>query len=73
MQSDLLRGTLEAMILRVLSRGESHGYAVAQAIHLLSREAILVEEGTLYPALHRLEKRGDLRSEWRRTELNRRA
>ena len=71
-QPDLVRGTLDAMILKVLSRGPDHGYGVARAIESASGGRLSIEEGSLYPALHRLEKRGDLTAEWRPTELNRR-
>ncbi len=61
------------MILRTLALGENHGYGVARRIRQRSRDVLQVEEGTLYPALHRLEKRGCLESEWRQSESNRRA
>ena len=70
---ELLRGTLDAMILRTLDRGPSHGYAIARAIERASRGDLLIEEGSLYPALHRLLKRGDVSAEWRITETGRRA
>lgn len=70
---DLLPGTLEVLVLRVLARGRAHGFAIAQAIHLLSREVLRVEEGSLYPALHRLEARGLVAPEWGLSENNRRA
>lgn len=66
-------GTLDLLILKTLSRREMHGYAIAQFIERASDSVLKVEEGALYPALHRLEIRGWLRSEWRTTELNRRA
>jgi PadR family transcriptional regulator, regulatory protein PadR len=72
-QSELLQGTLDAMVLRTLSRGSNHGYGVARAIEAASGGKLAIEEGSLYPALHRLERRGDLTSEWRITELKRRA
>lgn len=71
--SELLPGTLDMMILRTLALGENHGYGVARRIRQRSRDVLQVEEGTLYPALHRLEKRGCLESEWRQSESNRRA
>ncbi len=70
---DLLPGTLDMMILKTLGPGPNHGYGVARRIRQTSREVLRVEEGSLYPALHRLEKRGSLVSEWRRSESNRRA
>jgi len=70
---DLLPGTLDMLILKMLARGEMHGYAIAQAIQRTSDDVLRVEEGALYPALHRLEVRGWLRSEWGISENNRRA
>jgi len=72
-QPDLLPGTLDMMILKTLAPGPNHGYGIARRIRQTSREVLRVEEGSLYPALHRLEKRGGLVSEWRRSESNRRA
>jgi len=69
----LLPGTLDMLILKALSRGALHGYSVAQFIEQSSRDVLRVEEGALYPALHRLEVRGLLRSEWGASENNRRA
>ncbi|MCG3124228.1 MAG: hypothetical protein GIKADHBN_02680 [Phycisphaerales bacterium] len=70
---DILQGTLDVMILRTLQRAESHGYAIARAIERGSGGVLTIEEGSLYPALYRLQKRGDLASEWRTTETGRRA
>jgi len=70
---EMLRGTLDVLILKTLSWGPAHGYAVAEWIEHLSGAALLVEEGSLYPALHRLERRGRLESEWGQSEGNRRA
>ena len=70
---DLLPGTLDMLILKTVSRGTMHGYTVAQSIQRVSREVLRVEEGALYPALHRLEMRGFLRSEWGVSDNNRRA
>jgi PadR family transcriptional regulator len=70
---ELVQGTLEMLILRTLARGENHGFGIAQAIHLLSKEILKVEEGSLYPALRRLEARGLVRAEWGVSENNRRA
>ena len=69
----LLQGTLDVLILKTLSRGSMHGYAIAQFIQQSSRDVLRVEEGALYPALHRLEVRGWLRSEWGTSDNNRRA
>jgi transcriptional regulator len=68
----LIAGTLDALILKAVSRGTMHGYAIADWIHTVSEETLRVEEGALYPALHRLELRGMLESEWRVSETNRR-
>ena len=70
---ELLQGTLDMMVLKTLSAGPNHGYGVMRRIRQVSDEVLQVEEGSLYPALHRLEKRGFLKSEWRRSESNRRA
>ena len=71
--ADLLQGTLELLILRTLASGEKHGYEIADWIHMASAEALSVEEGALYPALHRLELRGLLTAAWDVSENNRRA
>lgn len=70
---DLLQGTLDMLILKTLARGPRHGYAIAGSIHQRSEDVLRVEEGALYPALHRLELRGLLASEWGVSENNRRA
>ena len=70
---ELLPGTLDLLILKTLSRGSMHGYAIARSIQQASHEVLRVEEGALYPALHRLEVRGLLRSEWGASDNNRRA
>jgi len=70
---DLLQGTLDLLILKTLSWGPAHGYAVARWIQQLTREVLTVGEGSLYPALHRLEERGWIDSEWQVSEHNRRA
>lgn len=72
-QADLLQGTLELLILRTLAGGEKHGYEIADWIHASSASALSVEEGALYPALHRLELRGLLASSWDVSANNRRA
>ena len=69
----LLYGALDALILKTLERGPSHGYAIARFIEDTSGDAVLVEEGSLYPALYRLERRGWLEAEWGTSELGRRA
>lgn len=70
---DLLQGTLDLLVLKTLSWGPAHGYAVARWIEQLTGEVLRVGEGSLYPALHRLEERGWIVAEWRRSEHNRRA
>jgi transcriptional regulator len=62
--SDLLRGALEPVVLEVIAAGSSYGYEIARAIQAASEGHLLAQEGTLYPALHRLEKRGLLRAQW---------
>ena len=69
----LLQGTLDLLILHALGRGAMHGYAVAQSIRDVSENVLRLQEGALYPALHRLEVRGLLRSSWSVSENNRRA
>jgi PadR family transcriptional regulator PadR len=70
---ELIQGTLEMLILKALIRGPMHGYAVAEWIHQTSQQVLKVEEGALYPALHRLELRGVLKAEWGLSDNNRRA
>lgn len=70
---EFLPGTLDMLILKSVSRGRMHGYEIAQFIQGASREVLRVEEGALYPALHRLEVRGLLKSEWGISDNNRRA
>jgi len=70
---DLLRDTLDMLILKTLSHGEMHGYDIAEYIEETSDEVLRVEEGALYPALHRLEVRGLLVAEWGASDNNRRA
>jgi PadR family transcriptional regulator len=69
----LPQGALELLALRTLSGGALHGYAIAQAVQRQSREALRIEEGSLYPALHRMEHRGWIESEWGQTDSGRRA
>jgi transcriptional regulator len=71
--SGLLQGTLDMLIMKALVRGAMHGYAITEFIHSASEDALRVEEGALYPALHRLEVRGMLASEWGVSDNNRRA
>lgn len=70
---DMLRGTLDMLVLRTLALAPSHGYAVAKAIQAATDEVLQVEEGSLYPALYRMERKGWIESEWGVTETNRRA
>jgi PadR family transcriptional regulator PadR len=70
---NLLQGTLDLLILHALQRGPLHGYAIAQTIHLLSNEVLKVEEGSLYPALYRLELDGAIKASWGASENNRKA
>jgi transcriptional regulator len=72
-QGDLVQGTLDMLVLKALASGSKHGYAVAEWIAQTSEDVLRVEEGALYPALHRLELRGLLKSEWGVSENNRRA
>ena len=70
-KNDLPQGTLDLLILTVLANGPQHGYAIAQRLQLMSRDAIQVRQGSLYPALHRLDNRGLLATEWRASETGR--
>jgi transcriptional regulator len=70
---DLIQGTLEMLVLKALLRGPLHGYGVAEWIELVSQQVLKVEEGALYPALHRMELRGLLKAKWGASENNRRA
>lgn len=70
---DLLKGTLDLLVLKTLSWGPSHGYGVARWIEQVTADVLRVEEGSLYPALHRLEKQGLVDSDWGLSENNRRA
>lgn len=72
-RGELLRGTLEMLILRCLSDGPMHGYGITERLHKVSEEVLAVDEGSLYPALYRMQKRGWLTSEWGRSKNNRRA
>src|SRR3954464_851912 len=70
---ELLPGTLDLLVLRVLSRGELHGWGITQRLEQLSKKALQVDEGSLYPALYRMEDKGWIEAEWKMTENNRRA
>jgi len=70
---ELLQGTLDMLILQTLRWGSQHGYGITAAIRAGSQEVLQVETGSLYPALHRLEKQGWVKSEWKQTENNQRA
>src|SRR5215203_237810 len=72
-KTDLLQGTLDMLILKALSAGAMHGYGVGQRIQILAEEMLKVEEGSLYPALYRMEERGWINSEWGTSDNNRRA
>ena len=70
---ELLQGTLDMLILQTLRWGPQHGYGIAQAIRSATEDVLQVETGSLYPAVHRLERRGWVKAEWRQTENNQRA
>jgi PadR family transcriptional regulator PadR len=72
-KQDLLQGTLDVLILKIVALGPIHGYGIAQRINLISREVLQVQQGSLYPALHRLETRGWLVAEWRDSDKGREA
>jgi PadR family transcriptional regulator PadR len=72
-KSELLRGTLDLLILKVLALGPSHGYAIAQRLRQISKDFFQVHQGSLYPALHRLEDRGWLQADWKDSETGREA
>jgi PadR family transcriptional regulator PadR len=69
----LLRGTLDMLVLKIVALGPNHGYAIAQRLRQISKEFFTVHQGSLYPALHRLEDRGWLSAEWRDTDAGREA
>jgi transcriptional regulator len=71
--SDLLQGTLDLLVLKTLTLGPEHGWGIAQRIQQVSRDALQINQGSLYPALHRLEDRGFIAAEWGTSEHNRRA
>ena len=68
---DLPQGTLDLLILKTLALAPLHGYAIAQRLQQTSRDVVIVQQGTLYPALHRLEKRGFLKAEWKPSDTGR--
>ena len=72
-KSDLLQGTLDLLILQIAALGPVHGYAIGQRLQQISRDVLHVQQGSLYPALHRLEERGWLKADWRDTETGREA
>jgi PadR family transcriptional regulator PadR len=72
-KSDLLQGTLDMLILKIVALAPIHGYGIAQRIRQISKEVLQVQQGSLYPALHRLEKRGWLEAEWGEAETGREA
>jgi transcriptional regulator len=72
-KSDLLQGTLDMLVLKIVALEPVHGYGIAQRIQQISRDVLQVQQGSLYPALHRLEKRGWLAAEWRESETGREA
>ncbi|HEX5423768.1 MAG TPA: PadR family transcriptional regulator [Candidatus Acidoferrales bacterium] len=72
-KSEFLKGTLDMLILKVVALGPIHGYAISQRIRQISREFFQVQQGSLYPALHRLEDRGWLRADWKDTDTGREA
>ena len=72
-KNDILQGTLSLLVLKALSRRRLHGYAITSLLQSVSGETLRIEEGSLYPALHRMEQDGWITSEWGTTETNRRA
>jgi transcriptional regulator len=72
-KSDLVQGTLDMLVLRILSRGELHGWGITQKLEQLSKKALQVDEGSLYPSLYRMEDKGWIEAEWKLTEKGRRA
>lgn len=73
LKADIPQGTLDLLILQIVSPGPLHGYAIAQRIQLISRDVLQVHQGSLYPALHRLENRGLLHAEWQESDTGRKA
>jgi PadR family transcriptional regulator PadR len=71
--SDLVQGTLDLLILKTISLEPKHGWAIARRIQQISREVLQVQQGSLYPALHRLEQRGWIKAKWKESETGRKA
>lgn len=71
--TDLIQGTLDLLILKTIALEPAHGWAIAERIRQVSNEVLLVQQGSLYPALHRLEQQGWIKAEWGESEANRRA
>jgi PadR family transcriptional regulator PadR len=72
-KADLLQGTLDLLILRVLALEPMHGWGISQRIHQMSKDVLQIQQGSLYPALHRLEQRGWIKADWGASDHNRRA
>lgn len=72
-ESELLQGTLDMLVLKIVALQPAHGYGIAQRIQLISRDVLKVQQGSLYPSLHRLERRGWLKGDWRESETGREA
>jgi PadR family transcriptional regulator, regulatory protein PadR len=72
-KTDILQGTLDLLILRTIALEPNHGWAISQRIQQISKDVLQVQQGSLYPALHRLEHRGLVKADWRPSENNRRA
>src|SRR5258707_7224215 len=72
-KTDVLQGTLDVLLLKILETGPMHGYGIASGIERISEELLRVEEGSLYPALHRIEQTGWIRAEWKLSENGRQA
>jgi transcriptional regulator len=72
-KADLLQGTLDLLILKVVALGPIHGYGISQRVRQISKEVLQVQQGSLYPALHRLERRGWLQADWGESESRRQA
>ena len=72
-KTDLPQGTLDMLILKVVAPGPIHGYAIAQRLQQVSKDALQVQQGSLYPALHRLENRGWMKADWKTSETGREA
>ena len=73
LKTDLLQGTLDLMVLRILDAGSNHGWGISQRIQQISQDVLRINQGSLYPALHRLEAQGWIEAEWGSSDNNRRA